>query len=57
MSKVLDEIHKIKEKFYEEEKGLTSEEVIKKIHKESEETIKKYGLKLRREEKKVLQKV
>lgn len=53
MSKVLDDLHKIREKLYEEEKGLTSKEVIRKIHEESEEVIKKYNLKLRREEKKI----
>jgi len=42
------EIHEIQEKLYEEEKGLSAEERIAKIHKESEELIKKYGIKPKR---------
>ncbi|OIO02266.1 hypothetical protein COY52_01635 [Candidatus Desantisbacteria bacterium CG_4_10_14_0_8_um_filter_48_22] len=52
ISKVLDEIHRIREEIYEEEKGLTTEEVLKKIHSESERIMKKYNLKLRRVENK-----
>lgn len=42
------EIHDIREKLYEEEKNLTPEERITKVHKESEELIKKYGLKFKK---------
>jgi len=56
VSKVLEEIHKIRENIYKEQKGLTTKEVVKKIHKEAEEVIKKYGLKFRRKEKIVLHK-
>ncbi|PIV55235.1 hypothetical protein COS16_07850 [Candidatus Desantisbacteria bacterium CG02_land_8_20_14_3_00_49_13] len=52
ISKVLDEIRRIREEIYEEEKGLTTEEVLKKIHSESERIMKKYNLKLRRVENK-----
>ena len=52
MSKILDEIHKIREKIYEEEKNLTAEEILKKIRLESDKLIGKYNLKLRRVEKK-----
>jgi trimethylamine:corrinoid methyltransferase-like protein len=51
VSKVLEEIHKIRENIYKEQKGLTTKEVVKKIHKEAEEVIKKYGLRFRRKEK------
>jgi len=51
VSKVLEEIHKIRENIYKEQKGLTTKEVVKKIHKEAEEVIKKYGLRFRRREK------
>jgi trimethylamine:corrinoid methyltransferase-like protein len=56
VSKVLEEIHKIRENIYKEQKGLTTKEVVKKIHKEAEEVIKKYGLRFRRKEKIVLHK-
>ena len=48
--KTLDEIHKIREQIYEEEKNLSAAEVLKKIRSESDEFIKKYNLKLRRVE-------
>jgi trimethylamine:corrinoid methyltransferase-like protein len=51
VSKVLEEIHKIRENIYKEQKGLTTKEVVKKIHKEADEVIKKYGLRFRRREK------
>jgi len=51
VSKVLEEIHKIRENIYKEQKGLTTKEVVKKIHKEAEEVIKKYGFRFRRKEK------
>ncbi|MFH1259065.1 MAG: hypothetical protein ABII74_04530 [Elusimicrobiota bacterium] len=42
------EIHEIREKLYEEEKNLTPEERIAKVRKESEDMIKKYGLKFKK---------
>ena len=47
-SKALDEIYKIREQYYEETKHLSPQELIKKIRQDSEEVIKKYGLKLPR---------
>lgn len=44
----MEEIHKIRGKLYEEEKDLTDEELIAKIHREAEEVEKKYHLKLRK---------
>lgn len=44
----MKEIHDIQRKLYEEEKNLTNKELIAKIHRESEETIKKYGLKFKK---------
>lgn len=38
------EIHEIRRRLYEEEKNLSTEELVAKIHRESEEAIKKYGL-------------
>jgi len=55
--KAMREIHEIMEKIYEEEKHLTPEERVKKIHEESEKFLKETGLKLRRPERKILQKV
>ena len=52
-SKAMKEIHEIREKLYEERKGLSDKEFLNEIHKSSEEVIKKYNLKLRREEKKI----
>lgn len=46
--KPMREIHEIREKLYEENKGLSHKEHIAKIHKEAEEAIKKYGIKLKR---------
>ncbi len=51
MSKTLDKIHKIRRNMFKEQKGLTTKEVVKKIHKEADEVIKKYGLRFRRKEK------
>lgn len=42
------EIHEIRERLYEEEKDLSPEEKIAKIHREAEEVIKKYGLRLKK---------
>lgn len=44
----MKEIHEIRERLYEEEKNLSPEEKIAKIHREAEEAIKKYGLKLKK---------
>ena len=46
--KAMEEIHKIREKLYEEGKDLTAEELITKIHREEEEVEKKFHLKLRK---------
>ncbi|HLG29110.1 MAG TPA: hypothetical protein VI387_02770 [Candidatus Brocadiales bacterium] len=46
--KPMKEIHKIREKLYEENKHLSHEEHIAKVHKEAEEAIKKYGIKIKR---------
>lgn len=45
--KPMQEIHAIQERIYEEEKKLTSRERIEKIHREVQEAIVKYGLKLK----------
>lgn len=42
------EIHEIRERLYEEEKGLSVEDKIAKIKREAEEAIRKYGLKFKR---------
>ncbi|MEW6040089.1 MAG: hypothetical protein AB1633_01030 [Elusimicrobiota bacterium] len=54
-SKAMREIHDIRERLYEERKELSNKEFLNEIHKSSEELIKKYKLKLRRPEKKILQ--
>ena len=41
------EIHEIQERLYAEEKNLTPQERIAKIHREAEELIKEYGLKFK----------
>lgn len=43
----MQEIHKIQEELYEKEKRLTTKERIAKIHKEAQEAIKKYGIKVK----------
>ncbi|MCG2711486.1 MAG: hypothetical protein L6416_04075 [Candidatus Omnitrophica bacterium] len=40
------EIHEIQERLYEEEKNLSSKERLAKIHREAQEVIKKYNLKI-----------
>ena len=40
------EIHAIQEALYEEEKHLSPQERMQKIHQEAQEVIQKYGLKL-----------
>ncbi|MEW6087384.1 MAG: hypothetical protein AB1498_03705 [bacterium] len=45
--KAMEEIHKIREALYEEEKKLSTEELISKIRKESEAAKKKYKLNFR----------
>jgi predicted methyltransferase len=42
------EIHEIQQRLYEEEKNLSAEDRIAKIHREAEDVIKKYGLKLKK---------
>ena len=49
--KAMREIHEIRERLYEEEKDLSTKELIEKIHKEAEECTKKYGLKVKIAEK------
>jgi hypothetical protein len=46
-SKTMREIHETQEKIYEEMKDLSSEERAKKINESAHEYIKKYGLKVR----------
>lgn len=45
--KPMREIHEIQERLYEEEKNLSAKDRIAKIHKEAQELINKYGLKLK----------
>jgi len=40
-------IHEIREKMYEETRGLSSKEIIEKYRKEAKEVKKKYGLKFK----------
>jgi hypothetical protein len=47
-SKTMQELHKIREKIYEEEKNLSIEERIKKTREESEKILQEYNIKLRR---------
>jgi len=51
MSKVLDELHKIREKHYEETKHLSAKELVERIHKEGKEAAEKLGLKIKTPEK------
>ena len=46
--KPMKNIHEIREKLHEENKNLSHKEHITKIHKESEEAIKRYGIKIKR---------
>ena len=41
-------LHEIRLKLYEENKNLTYEEHVAKVHKEAEDFIKKYGIKVKR---------
>ena len=43
--KAMKEIHKIQEKIYEEEKGLTSEQRIRRVKEEARKFMEKYGIK------------
>ncbi len=45
--KTMKEIHDIQKRLYEEEKGLSSEERIAKIHREAQKAISKYKLKFK----------
>lgn len=47
MSKVLDELHKIREKHYEETKHLSPKELASHINKEGKEAAKKFGQKIK----------
>ena len=47
-SKVMQELHKIREKIYEEEKDLSIEERVRKVREESEKYIQEHSIKLRR---------
>ena len=44
----MKEIHMIQEKIYDEQKHMTDKEKIAALHKEVEETEKKYGLTLKK---------
>ncbi len=46
-TEAMREIHEIRERLYEEEKGLSVTEKIAKIKRESREATEKYGLKFR----------
>jgi len=46
MSKVLDELHKIREKHYEETKHLSPKELADHINKEGKEAAKKLGIEM-----------
>lgn len=46
--KAMQEIHRIQEQLYQERRGLSQEEVLKKIRKEAENVRKKYGLTLKK---------
>lgn len=54
MSKTLDEIHKIREKIYKEEKGLSNKEALDKLHERVGKIIKARNLKLNRVETRVV---
>lgn len=47
-SRVMRELHEIREQMYEEAKGLSDKEVIEKMRREAEICIKKYGLKFKK---------
>jgi hypothetical protein len=44
----MDELHRIREQIYEEEKDLSPQEQLKRLHQESEAFLKRAGLKLKR---------
>ena len=46
-AEIIEELHEIREKHYEEEKGLSVEEKVAKINQAGREVIKKYGLKFK----------
>ena len=46
--KPMREIHRIREKLYEENKNLSHKEHIAKVHKEAQKSIEKYGLKFKK---------
>lgn len=47
MSKVLDELHKIREKHYEETRHLSPKELADHINKEGKEAAKRLGIKVK----------
>jgi hypothetical protein len=47
-TEAIREIHEIRERLYEEEKGLSVAEKIAKIKREAREATEKYGLKFRK---------
>ena len=49
--KPMQEIHETQEKIYEEDKNLSRKERIDKTNRIAEETIRKYGLKIKRADK------
>ena len=49
--KPMKEIHDIRHQMNEESKNLSWEEWVKQMHKTAEETIRKYGLKIKRIDK------
>ena len=51
MSKVLDELHKIREENYENEKNLTKEKKLENLHERVNKILKKENLNLNRLEK------
>ena len=43
--KAMREIHKIQEKIYEEEKGLTSQQRIRRVKESAQKMMREYGIK------------
>ncbi len=52
MSKTLDELHKIREQIYEEEKNLPKEKVLKNLHERVEKILKERKINLKKLERK-----
>lgn len=47
-SRVMQELHRIREKIYEEEKDLSIEERVRKVREESEKYIQEHNIRLKR---------